>query len=97
MKTATRMADRRQLIYDDEDASAVRNATDQRDFPEVTVASELRYDALVDDWVVVASHRQSRTFLPPTSECPLCPSRSHHVTEIPSHVSVPSRAGGPGE
>src|SRR5439155_880903 len=34
---------------------------------------------------VAAAHRQSRTFLPPSDECPLCPSRPpDRLTEIPA-------------
>jgi hypothetical protein len=37
--------------------------------------SELRWDPLVGEWVVIAAQRQGRTFLPPADQCPLCPSR----------------------
>ena len=43
----------------------------------------MRYDPLLGEWVVIASHRQSRTFLPPTDRCPLCPSSADMHTEIP--------------
>lgn len=83
-KTATRLADGRELIYYDERDDAVRRLDDNRDLPKVTVGSELRFDPLQDEWVIVASHRQSRTYHPPSDQCPLCPSRSEHETEIPS-------------
>ncbi|MET9018758.1 galactose-1-phosphate uridylyltransferase [Actinopolymorpha sp. NPDC004070] len=103
-KTVTRLADGRELIYFDESDSAVRDAVDTRDLPARPPASELRYDPLVDEWVAVAAHRQSRTFLPPADECPLCPSRPGHPSEIPAesyNVAVfenrfPSFSGGPG-
>jgi UDPglucose--hexose-1-phosphate uridylyltransferase len=44
----------------------------------------LRYDPLVDEWVAVAAHRQTRTFLPPSDACPLCPSTSAFASEIPA-------------
>ena len=44
----------------------------------------LRWDALTGEWVVIAAQRQDRTFLPPTQECPLCPSRPGRLTEIPA-------------
>jgi len=44
----------------------------------------LRWDALAGEWVIVAAQRQFRTFLPPTSECPLCPSAPGRLTEIPA-------------
>ena len=31
----------------------------------------------------MAGHRQARTFLPPSSECPLCPTHDDQLTEIP--------------
>ena len=44
----------------------------------------MRHDALIGDWVAVAGHRQNRTFLPPTDECPLCPTgRGTVPSEIP--------------
>ena len=38
---------------------------------------------LVDEWVAVAAHRQTRTFLPPSDACPLCPSTPTFAGEIP--------------
>ena len=34
--------------------------------------------------MIVASHRQERTHLPPLDECPLCPSTHGHASEIPA-------------
>lgn len=82
-KTATRLADGRELIFYDErprDRSGVR---DRRQLPEVSTSSEIRFDPILREWVVIASHRQSRTFLPPAGECPLCPSVGDHLTEVP--------------
>lgn len=87
-RTATTLADGRELIYFDDDASAnrgvVRELYDRRELPPQQHASELRYDPLLDEWVGVAAHRQDRTHLPPTDECPLCPSAPGRLTEIPS-------------
>jgi UDPglucose--hexose-1-phosphate uridylyltransferase len=82
-RTATRMADGRELIYFDEAPAPRRGLPDRRDLPPVESLSQLRYDPLVDEWVSVAAHRQSRTFLPPVDECPLCPSVGERLTEIP--------------
>jgi UDPglucose--hexose-1-phosphate uridylyltransferase len=85
-RTAIELADGRELIFFDEPghgADRDRDVVDQRDLPELETASEIRYDALLDDWVVVASHRQTRTHLPPSDECPLCPSTVDRQTEIP--------------
>jgi UDPglucose--hexose-1-phosphate uridylyltransferase len=87
-RTSTRLADGRELIYFDDDASVnagvVRELYDARDLPPQDHASELRYDPLLDEWVGIAAHRQNRTHLPPPDECPLCPSAPGRLTEIPS-------------
>ena len=79
-----RLADGRELIYFDDTPGAQRRLDDPRDLPPATTLSELRYDAVLDEWVTVASHRQGRTHLPPADQCPLCPSRDGRETEIPS-------------
>lgn len=84
-RTVTKLADGRELIYFDEDESAVHEEADRRELPDPPPASQLRYDPLVDEWVAVAAHRQTRTFLPPTELCPLCPSTEDRATEIPAH------------
>ena len=83
-KTIIRLADGRELIYYDEHDDAVRASVDRRDLPPPPHASQLRYDALVDEWVAVAGHRQTRTHLPPDDECPLDPSTPGRATEIPA-------------
>lgn len=46
--------------------------------------SELRYHPFLDQWVITATHRQDRTFLPPDDYCPLCPTKPDGFpTEIP--------------
>ena len=87
-RTITSLSDGRDLIYFDDDATAATTSRDDvqdtRDLERTATSSEIRYDALLDEWVAVASHRQSRTYLPPADECPLCPSREGHPTEIPA-------------
>src|SRR5215469_2014810 len=56
-----------------------------RSLPPPPQASELRYDPLVDEWVAIATHRQTRTYLPPSDECPLCPSTPERASEIPAY------------
>lgn len=47
--------------------------------------SELRWHPFLEEWVITATHRQDRTFLPPPDYCPLCPSRpGGFPTEIPA-------------
>jgi UDPglucose--hexose-1-phosphate uridylyltransferase len=43
-----------------------------------------RWNPLRREWVLVAATRQARTFLPRRAECPLCPSRLGHASEIPA-------------
>jgi len=46
--------------------------------------SELRWNPVLREWIVTATHRQTRTFLPPAEHCPLCPARPGKPdTEIP--------------
>jgi UDPglucose--hexose-1-phosphate uridylyltransferase len=46
--------------------------------------SELRWNPLLAEWVATATHRQERTFLPPTDFCPLCPTKKGGFpTEVP--------------
>lgn len=45
--------------------------------------SELRWNPQLGEWVITATHRQDRTFLPPRGYCPLCPAgRTEVATEI---------------
>lgn len=45
--------------------------------------SELRWNPQLGEWVITATHRQERTFLPPADFCPLCPAgRSEAPTEL---------------
>ena len=83
IKTSRRLADGREIIYFDESATA-RDAADTRDLESTRVVSEIRHDPILDEWVVIASHRQNRTHLPPSDECPLCPSTPTRATEIPA-------------
>ena len=47
--------------------------------------SELRWNPLLGEWVITATHRQDRTFLPPKDYCPLCPTKpGAYPTEVPS-------------
>lgn len=86
--TVVPLADERELIYYDtvpDGASAPeRDATDKRHLPAPPSAAHLRYDPLTEEWVAIAAHRQTRTFLPQADDCPLCPSRDGRQTEIPA-------------
>ena len=46
--------------------------------------SELRFHPFLDQWVITATQRQDRTFLPPPDYCPLCPTKpGGFPTEVP--------------
>ena len=47
--------------------------------------SEKRWNPVLREWVVTATHRQDRTFLPPAGYCPLCPTApGGFPTEVPT-------------
>ena len=88
-RTRATLADGREILYFDSDEAVTHRLDDPRDLPPIGTESALRWDAATSEWVIVAGHRQARTFLPPTDECPLCPSREGRATEIPSsHYEV---------
>ncbi|MDI1243411.1 MAG: galactose-1-phosphate uridylyltransferase [bacterium] len=49
--------------------------------------SELRWNPLLGEWTVTATHRQDRTFFPPPGYCPLCPTIAGG---FPTEISEPS-------
>lgn len=83
-KTKTKLSDGRSLIYFDDHPGANRSAEDRRGLEQPASDSQLRFDPLQEEWVIIASHRQDRTHLPPISECPLCPTTPGNPTEIPA-------------
>ncbi|WP_132877695.1 galactose-1-phosphate uridylyltransferase [Tamaricihabitans halophyticus] len=83
-RTVRTLADGREIIYYDEEPSGQpRSTEDTRDLPPVRPGTEIRRDPLTGEWVVLAAHRQTRTYRPPANACPLCPSRPGSATEIP--------------
>ncbi len=84
-RTAGLLADGREIIWFDVDGSPARSAVDDpRDLPQTIASSQMRLDVLTQQWISMASHRQSRTYMPPADECPLCPSSDGRHTEVPS-------------
>jgi UDPglucose--hexose-1-phosphate uridylyltransferase len=81
-RTAVRLADGRELLYFDDVAGLDRSAPDRRELPPYEPRPEVRYDPVFDEWVAVAAHRQTRTLLPSTDDCPLCPGGGD--SEIPA-------------
>jgi UDPglucose--hexose-1-phosphate uridylyltransferase len=83
-RTRRELSDGRQILYFDR-TPAARDAVDTRGLPPIGTHSQTRFDPLLGEWVVIASHRQTRTFLPPADQCPLCPSTDARATEVPEH------------
>jgi UDPglucose--hexose-1-phosphate uridylyltransferase len=86
-RSATRLADGRELIYFSAagtGADELAAVEDRRPPGSRPPASEIRYDPLLDEWVAVAAHRQTRVVLPASEACPLCPSTPDRATEIPA-------------
>ncbi|MFC4855636.1 galactose-1-phosphate uridylyltransferase [Actinophytocola glycyrrhizae] len=83
-RTTAHLADGREIIYFDHDTAPAREQHDPRKLDPVSTASQMRHDPVLDEWVILAAHRQSRTYHPPANSCPLCPSTPDRHTEIPS-------------
>jgi UDPglucose--hexose-1-phosphate uridylyltransferase len=85
-RTDTRLSDGRELIYyDPADAPARVPLEDTRGLPAPQPQVELRTDPLTGDVITYATHRNTRTYLPPADQCPLCASKPGNPTEIPDH------------
>lgn len=84
------LSDGREIVYFDDSEPFVSGAADRvvpdrRDLAPAEVMSTMRRDPLTGEWVVIASHRNARTHLPPPDECPLCPTgRGRIPSEIPA-------------
>ena len=86
-KHVTRLADGREIIYFDESPGLGRADVADTRAPGPAAAgpvSELRWDPLAGEWVIIAEQRQDRTFLPSADTCPLDPSSPGRPTEIPA-------------
>jgi UDPglucose--hexose-1-phosphate uridylyltransferase len=83
-KATITLADGRELMYFGGIPERPGDFPDLRRLDPVHVRSQARRDQLLGEWVIVASHRQDRTFQPDTSHCPLCPSTPDRLTEIPA-------------
>jgi UDPglucose--hexose-1-phosphate uridylyltransferase len=81
-RSALPMADGRTILYYDS-SPKTRFAKDLRPVEEQPDIGELRLDPILNEWVVMAAHRQGRVFLPPKELCPLCPSHADLLSEIP--------------
>ena len=83
-KTTVTLADGRALTYFGAIPARPADYPDRRKLPAVGMGSEARFDKLLGEWVVVAGHRQDRTFQPAADRCPLCPTTAGSLTEIPA-------------
>ncbi|OEJ34855.1 galactose-1-phosphate uridylyltransferase [Streptomyces subrutilus] len=85
-RTSTHLADGREILYYDTGDGSARALPDTRPLgaPATASTSEVRRDPLLGDSVVIASHRQDRTYHPPADACPLCPSTEGRASEIPA-------------
>lgn len=89
-KTSTTLADGRELIYYDDtepylSGGATRDLVDTRALSPSMSQSQMRFDILTGEWIVIAAQRMDRTFLPPADASPLAPSRPDRpATEIPA-------------
>ena len=80
-RTELQMFDGRQIFYYDS-TQVERNAVDLRPFEPRPLPGDMREDVLTGEWIAIASHRQTRAFLPPKEFCPLCPTKSDFGTEV---------------
>jgi UDPglucose--hexose-1-phosphate uridylyltransferase len=83
-KTAVTLAGGRALMYFGAVPERPADYPDRRRLATMQVRSQARWDRLLGEWVVVASHRQDRTFQPAVAQCPLCPTSAGSMTEIPA-------------
>jgi UDPglucose--hexose-1-phosphate uridylyltransferase len=83
-KTTVALADGRALMYFGAVPARPADYPDRRQLPTGATQSQARFDSLLGEWVVVASHRQDRIFQPPDDACPLCPSSASSLTEVPA-------------
>ena len=83
-RTRARLSDGREIVYYDE-APGRTPVPDPRGLPPVEPVCEVRRDPLTGDRVTITAHRNSRTFLPPADECPLCPGGPASEVPDPSY------------
>jgi UDPglucose--hexose-1-phosphate uridylyltransferase len=83
-RSAQKLADGREIIFFDRPGAPERIVNDPRPLPPMATESQIRRDPMLDEYVVIASHRQDRTYLPPADECPLDASCGGKHTEIPT-------------
>ncbi|MFI7585649.1 galactose-1-phosphate uridylyltransferase [Spongisporangium articulatum] len=83
-RTLQHLADGREIVFFDRPGAPERVVDDPRPLSALHPAVDIRIDPVLDEPVVIASHRQGRTYHPPVDECPLCPSTDGRHTEVPT-------------
>ncbi len=89
-RIAAKLFDGRDLFYYD-DADSAQPGIRKPDMREADLrpqTADLRFDPLTGDYITVASHRQTRAFLPPANACPLCPTTETNLSELPDNFDV---------
>jgi UDPglucose--hexose-1-phosphate uridylyltransferase len=79
------LADGRELLFFSLPGHRPDPVPDRRALPkQQDQQSQLRFDRLTGQWVIIAALRQDRTYKPPADACPLCPGPSGLTSEIPA-------------
>ncbi|MEU8344083.1 galactose-1-phosphate uridylyltransferase [Spirillospora sp. NPDC048832] len=86
-RTRARLSDGREIVYYDEEPGRAP-APDPRGLAPVEPVCETRRDPLTGDPVTITAHRNTRTFLPPADQCPLCPGGPASEIPDPSYAVV---------
>ncbi len=89
-RIAAKLFDGRDLYFFDDNNSNLpaTRKLDQREKDSRPQTAGLRFDPLTGDYITVASHRQTRAFLPPANACPLCPTTATNLSELPDVFDV---------
>lgn len=85
MRTRTTLADGRELLFFALPGHTPAPVVDRRPLPPFEPGqSQLRFDQATGQWVIIAAHRQDRTYKPPPDQCPLCPGPTGTTSEVPA-------------
>ena len=89
-KVTGKLFDGRDIHYFDDAGSShpSQRKPDLREVSDRPPLAELRQDPLNGEWIAVAAHRHTRAFLPPSHQCPLCPTTAENLSEIPDNFDV---------
>lgn len=89
-KITGKLFDGRDIHYFDDAGSShsSEKKPDLREPADRPPLAELRQDPLNGEWIAVAAHRHTRAFLPPSSQCPLCPATTENLSEVPDTFDV---------